>query len=160
MKTCHKLKGNALLLLLLFYSLSYGQGTDPVVITLTVDTEQLGNDRNMPGGCTLTAVPSSVVISTDSNPKSFTIQVKDGTEIEWVGVTTKGEDVKIKNIKWIRGINIFNKTNIPGQNSGGKEKVKDKIKRKTATDMDYEYLIEFKVQREGKYTLDPKIKVN
>ncbi len=159
MKTFNSMQGSLALLLFLFCSLSFGQAGDPVVITLTVDTSQLGNDSNAPGGCTLTATPSSVVVPGDNNPKMFTIQVEDGDDLEWEGVTQDGEDVKIKKIGFIKGINIFDSRNIFGRIRDGKEKVNAKIKRKTAHGLDYEYLIEFKVQGFGKYTLDPKIKV-
>lgn len=149
-----------LILLFLFCSISFGQSNNLVVITLTVNTAELGSNRNAPGGCTLTANPASAIIFDDGNPKLFTIEVPNGTEIEWDGITTDGKDVKIKKIGYVKGINIFNKTNIPGTISGGKEKVKDKVKRKTPEGMEYEYLIDFKIKGFGRFTLDPRIKVN
>jgi len=159
MKTLHSMKSTLALLLFLICSLSFGQVSGPVVITLTVDTSQLGDDSNAPGGCTLTATPASVVVPGDSDPKMFTIQVEDGTDLEWEGITQDGEEVKIKKIGFIKGINIFDSRNIFGRINDGKEKVNAKIKRKTAPGLDYEYLIEFKIKGFGKYTLDPKIKV-
>ena len=159
METFNSMKGAYALLFFLFCSLSFGQAGDHVVITLTVDTSQLGDDRKAPGGCTLTATPASVVVPGDNNPKMFTIQVEDGDEVEWEGITQDGKEVKIKKIGYIKGINIFDSRNIAGKMKNGKEKVNAKIKRKTAHGLDYEYLIEFKVQGFGKYTLDPKIKV-
>jgi hypothetical protein len=160
MRTSKQAKWSTTLLLLIFCAVQYGQNTDTVTITLTVDTSQLGDDRNAPGGCTLSAVPNSVVISDDGNPKNFAIQIKNGTELIWEGYSKSGKDVKIKKIGYVKGINIFDRNNIPGTNIGGKEKVKAKAKRKTATDLDYEYLIEFRIKGFGRYTLDPRIKVN
>ena len=160
MKTHRSIYYSPLILLILFCSISFGQTNNLVVITLTVDTAELGNNRNAPGGCTLTANPASAVIFDDGNPKLFTVEVPNGTDIEWEGITTDGEDVKIKKIGYVKGINIFNRSSIPGTISGGKEKVKDKVKRKTAPGMEYEYLIEFKVKGFKKFTLDPRIKVN
>ena len=159
MKTFNSMKGPFALLFVLFCSLSFGQAGDAVVITLTVDTSKLGSDSNAPGGCTLTATPASVIVPGDNNPKMFTIQVEDGDEVEWEGITQDGKEVKIKKIGYIKGINIFDSRNIAGKMKNGKEKVNAKIKRKTAHGLDYEYLIEFKIQGFGKYTLDPKIKV-
>ncbi len=159
MKTLNSIKGSLVLILFLFCSISFGQTVEPVKILLTVDTSQLGDDNEAPGGCTLTATPGSVVVPGDSNPKMFTIQVQDGTDLEWEGVTQDGEEVKIKKIGFIKGINIFDSRNISGKIKDGKEKVNVKIKRKTAPGLDYEYLIEFKVQGFGRYTLDPRIKV-
>ncbi len=158
MKSFNSLKGSLVLLLFLFCSLSFGQ-SDTVVITLTVDTSKLGDDSNAPGGCTLTATPSSVIAPGNNNVKMFTIQVEDGSDIEWEGVTQDGEEVKIKKIGFIKGMNIFDSRNIFGKIKDGKEKVNAKVKRKTAPGLDYEYLIEFKVKGFGKYTLDPIIKV-
>ncbi len=159
MKTSNSMKGSFTLLLFLFCALSFGQTSESVKILLTVDTSLLGEDSKAPGGCTLTATPESVVIPGESNPKMFTIVVQDGADIEWEGVTQDGEEVKIKKIGFLKGINIFDSRNIFGKIKDGKEKVNAKIKRKTAPGLDYEYLIEFKVQGVGKYTLDPKIKV-
>ncbi|NNJ89664.1 MAG: hypothetical protein HKP53_09700 [Eudoraea sp.] len=159
MKPFNSLKLSLTISLLLLCSLSYGQATEAVLITLTVDTSQLGDERNAPGGCTLTASPSSVVIPGDANPKMFTVKVKNGTDIEWEGVTQDGDEVKIKKIGFLKGINIFNSKNVPGKVKNGKEKVKAKIKRKTAAGLDYEYLIEFKIKGFGTYILDPRIKV-
>ena len=159
MKTLHSMKSTLALLLFLFCSIGFAQTSDPVIITLTVDTSKLGDDSNAPGGCTLTAIPASVVVPGVSDPKMFTIQVEDGTDLEWEGITQDGEEVKIKKIGFIKGINIFDSRNIFGRISDGKEKVNAKIKRKTAPGLDYEYLIEFKVKGFGRYTLDPIIKV-
>jgi len=145
-------------ILLLLLS-SYSCQTDTVVITLTVDTAQLGNDRNNPGGCTLSATPASVVIFDDGDPKTYTIKVEKGTEIIWEGVTTDGDDIKIKNITYVEGTNIFNSNSIPGKVQNGKEKVKGKARRKTAKDKDYVYKIKFRVDEFGNFTLDPKIRV-
>lgn len=159
MKIVNLLKSTFVILLSLSSLTSMGQSTDPVVVTLTVDTSQLGTDRNAPGGCTLTANPGSVVISGDSNPKMFAIEVMDGTDMEWEGVTQTGEEVKIKKIGFLKGVNIFDSRDVPGRTNNGKEKVNAKIKRKTAPGFDYEYFIEFKVQGFGRYTLDPRIRV-
>lgn len=159
MKILNSMKGSLAFLLFLFCSLSFGQAADPVKILLTVNTSELGNDNNAPGGCTLTATPASVVIFGANNPKMFTIEVMDGTDIEWEGVTQDGDEVKIKKIGFIKGINIFDSKNISGKIKDGKEKVNVKVKRKTAPGLDYEYLIEFKVKEFGRYTLDPIIKV-
>ena len=159
MKKLHSMKSTLALLLFLFCSIGFAQTSDPVIITLTVDTSILGDDKSAPGGCTLTATPASVVVPSNSDPKMFTIQVEDGADLEWEGITQDGEEVKIKKIGFIKGINIFDSRNIFGRISDGKEKVNAKIKRKTAPGLDYEYLIEFKIKGFGKYTLDPIIKV-
>ena len=132
---------------------------DPVVITLTVDVSELGDDRNNPGGCILTAKPDSVVIE-DTSTKDFTILVADGTEIIWEGITDDNKKVNINTISYLRGTNIFNTPNLNGQLAGGKQKVKGKIKRPTPPGQDYEYSIRFAVPGHGSYTIDPKIQVN
>lgn len=145
--------------LFMAFTLSYGQVSQTVTITLTVDTTNLGSDRDAPGGCTLSANPSSVVIVDDGNPKNFTIKVPVGTDVIWEGITQDGEDVKIKKIGYRSGMNIFDTMNIPGRINNGREKVEAKVRRKTPRDMDYTYAIEFKVKGFGRYNLDPKIRV-
>ncbi|MBT8283165.1 MAG: hypothetical protein KJO86_05460 [Muriicola sp.] len=157
MKTLKHFYQTIFILLLLIGN--YSCESETVVITLTVDTAQLGNDRNNPGGCSLSATPASVVIVDDGDPKTFTIRVDKGTQLTWEGVTTTGDDIKMKNITYVKGTNIFNRNSIPGKVRNGKEKVKGKARRKTAKDKDYVYKIKFKVDEFGNFTLDPKIRV-
>jgi hypothetical protein len=147
------------LLLFFFISFSFGQGSAPVVITLTVDASKLGNDRNDPGGCTLSAIPASVVIYDAGDPKSFTIEVEQGTDIEWEGITTDGTPIDIKKIVRKGGTNVFNTRGIDGKPDRGRDKVKAKIMHKTAPGKDYSYKIRFNGKDFGNYRLDPKIKV-
>ena len=149
------------ILLLAFSLLGFVQAQEPtVIITLTVDTAALGNDRDAPGGCTFTVAPVDKVIMNDPNdPKSFTILVEESDVIEWQGVTTTGDDVKIKKISFIGGTEIFGSNNIFGRNENGKEKVKAKPNKKTLPGEDYEYSIRFKPDGFSNYDLDPRIRV-
>ncbi len=146
--------------LLVSFSLSFGQVTQSVTITLTVNTDNLGSDNDAPGGCTLSATPSNVVIVDDGNPKNFTIEVPVGTEITWEGITQNGEEVMIRRIRYLGGMNIFNSASIPGNIINGLEKVRANPVRRTPRDMDYSYGITFRVRGFGRYNLDPKIRVN
>ena len=142
-----------------FFGYSYGQ-EPTVTITLKVDTTLLGNDRNAPGGCEFIVEPSSVVIVNDPNdPKTFAINVSEDDIIEWQGITTTGQDVKIKKIKFIGGTEIFGSGTVNGQSRNGKEKVKAKPIRTTPSGKDYEYSIRFKTKGMPYYVIDPKIKV-
>ena len=147
---------------LLFAILSYGLVTaqEPtVVITLTVATDALGDDRNAPGACTFTVVPASkVVVNDPNNPKTFTIKVEESDVIEWQGVTTTGGEVKMKKVTFIGGTDIFN-SNPGGRNSNGKEKIKAKPNKKTPPGKDYEYSIRFKPDGFKFYEIDPRIRV-
>jgi hypothetical protein len=160
MKTTKKL---LLILALAFCGFMQAQeATDTVVITLTVNTDSLGDDRQSPGGCTFTVVPADKVLVNDpNNPKTFTIQVDSTDVIEWQGITTNGEDVKIKRITFIGGTNILGSGFVKGDRSNGKEKVKVKPNRKTPRDKDFEYSIRFKTKGElfSFYEIDPRIKV-
>ncbi len=161
MKTFNHSTRTFFILLCLLVFTTCKKEKDPVIVTLTVNTSQLGEQLVDPPGCTLSATPSSVVIFDDGNPKNFTILVKDGTEIEWEGVTSDGGDVDIKKIIYKGGTNIFDKDSIPGIDDKGKEKVKVKVKRKTALNNDYVYKIKFKVKnKERIQMIDPKIQVN
>lgn len=150
-------------LALLFAILSFGLVTaqEPtVVITLTVDTDALGDDRNAPGGCTFTVVPASKVLVNDPNdPKTFTIQVMESDVIEWQGITTTGAEVKMKKINFIGGTQIFNSNPVRGRNSNGREKIKAKPNRNTPPGRNYEYSITFKPDGFQTYKIDPRIKV-
>ncbi|MET6989124.1 hypothetical protein [Sediminicola arcticus] len=150
-----------IVLLFLFSFFGYVQAQEPtVIITLTVDTAALGDERDAPGGCTFTVTPANKVIVNDPNdPKSFTILVEETDVIEWQGITTTGDDVKIKKISFIGGTEIFGSNNIYGRNENGKEKVKAKPNKKTPPGQDYEYSIRFKPDGFSNYDLDPKIRV-
>ncbi|WP_047418296.1 hypothetical protein [Cellulophaga sp. Hel_I_12] len=150
-----------ILLLLAFTFLSFAQAQEPtVIITLTVDTSALGDDRDAPGGCTFTVTPADKLVFNDPNdPKAFTIAVDESDLIEWQGITTTGDDVKIKKISFIGGTEIFGSSNINGRNSNGKEKVKAKPNKKTPPGKDYEYSINFKPDGFKFYQIDPKIRV-
>ncbi len=149
------------MLLLAFSFLGFVQAQEPtVIITLIVDTAALGNERNAPGGCTFTVVPQDKIIVNDPNdPKSFTIAVDETDVIEWQGVTSTGEDVKIKKISFIGGTEIFGSNNIYGRIENGMEKVKAMPNKNTPPGQDYEYGIRFKPEGFSFYNLDPKIRV-
>lgn len=89
----------------------------------------------------------------------FTIAVDESDVIEWQGITTTGDDVKIKKIGFIGGTEIFGSRNINGRISNGKEKVKAKPNKKTPPGKDYEYSINFKPDGFKFYQIDPKIRV-
>ena len=152
-------KNRMLLLALAFFG--FVQAQEPTVtITLTVDTEFLGDDRKAPGGCTFTVVPADRVVVNDPNdPKTFTIKVEESDVIEWQGTTTTGGDVRIKKIDFIAGTDIFDTNPVRGRNSNGKEKVKAKPNKKTPPGKDYEYSITFKPDSLQTYKIDPRIKV-
>ncbi|ALM08840.1 hypothetical protein SB49_14320 [Sediminicola sp. YIK13] len=149
------------ILLLTFSFLGFVQAQEPtVIITLTVDTAALGNDHDAPGGCSFTVSPADKVFLNDPNdPKSFTILVEESDIIEWQGITTTGDDVKIKKISFIGGIEIFGSNNIFGRNENGKEKVKAKPNRRTPPGQDYIYAIRFRPDGFSNYNLDPRIRV-
>jgi hypothetical protein len=154
-------KNQILILALAFCSIMQAQEAT-VTITLTVDTEMLGNDRKAPGGCTFTVVPADKVVVNDPNdPKSFAIQIDSTDVIEWEGISTDGEEVKIKRITFLGGTNIFGSNVVKGSNSNGTEKVKAQPNKKTPRDKDYEYGIRFKIKGElfSFYEIDPRIKV-
>lgn len=152
-------KNFMLLLALSFFG--FVQAQEPtVIITLTVDTAALGNDRDAPGGCTFTVTPADRIIVNDPyDPKSFTISVDESDVIEWQGVTTTGGDVKMKKISFIGGTEIFDSRTINGRSENGKEKVKAKPNKKTPPGQDYEYSIRFKPDGFSFYEIDPKIRV-
>lgn len=145
--------------LVMTFCAAYGQTTDTVTITLMVDTDSLGTDSNAPGGCSFSANPPSIVIVDNGDPKAFTVEIPLGTTVIWEGITQEEEEVKIKKIGYLRGMNIFNSVNIPGRINNGREKVEARTVRATPSEMDYTYQIEFKVPGIGRYTLDPKIRV-
>ena len=151
------------MLLLALAFCGYVQAQEPTVtITLTVDTDLLGDDRKAPGGCTFTVVPADKVLVNDPNdPKSFAIKVDSTDIIEWQGISTTGEEVKIKRITFIGGTNILGAPFVKGDQSNGKEKVKTKPNRNTPRDKDFEYSIRFKTKADlfFFYEIDPKIKV-
>ncbi len=160
MKTFKRIVRTFLILLIPFYVINCKKDKAiPVVITLTADTSQIGEELIDPPGITLSAKPASVVIFDDGDPKMFTIKVKVGTDIVWEGVTAEGGDVDIEKIIYKSGTNIFDKDSIPGKIDKGKEKVKLKVKKKTTPGNDYVYKIKYKVSNRT-YTLDPKIQVN
>jgi hypothetical protein len=152
-----------LLLILAFAFYGFIQAQEPTVtITLTVDTDLLGDDRRSPGGCTFTVVPKDKVVVNDPNdPKTFTIMVDSTDVIEWQGISTSGEAVKIKRITFISGTNIIGSQFVKGNRSNGKEMVKVKPNRNTPSDKDFEYGIRFKTKADifFYYEIDPKIKV-
>ena len=150
-----------IILLLAFSFFGFVQAQEPtVIITLTVDATALGNERDAPGGCTFTVTPANKLVYNDpNNPKAFTIAVEETDVIEWQGITTTGDDVRIKKISFIRGTEIFGSNNIYGRNENGKEKVKAKPNKKTPPGQDYEYSIRFKPDGFSNYDLDPKIRV-
>lgn len=132
-----------------------------VTITLTVDTDLLGDDRKAPGGCTFTVFPADKVLINDPNdPKTFTIQVDSTDVIEWQGITTSGDEVKIKRITFLGGTNILGANFVRGSSNNGKEKVIVKPNRSTPRDMDFVYGIRFKIKNKILfYEIDPTIKV-
>ena len=148
---------------LLFAILSYGlvSAQEPtVVITLTVDTSALGENRKAPGGCTYTVVPADrIVVNDPTDPKAFTIQVNESDVIEWQGITTTGGEVKMKKINFVKGTQIFNSNPVRGRNSNGKEKIKAKPNKKTPPGKDFEYSITFKPDGFQTYEIDPRIRV-
>lgn len=148
---------------LLFAILSFGLVTaqEPtVVITLIVDTDALGDDRNAPGGCTYTVVPADRIVINDPNdPKTFTIQVTESDVIEWQGITTTGAEVKMKKINFIAGTEIFDSNPVRGRNSNGREKIKAKPNKITPPGRDFEYSITFKPDGFQTYEIDPRIRV-
>tara|TARA_R110002051_G_scaffold102650_2_gene174077 strand:- start:763 stop:1242 length:480 start_codon:yes stop_codon:yes gene_type:complete len=150
-----------IILLLAFCFFGFVQSQEPtVIITLTVDTAALGSDRDNPGGCTFTVIPANKGIVNDPNdPKSFTILVEETDVIEWQGITTTGDNVRIKKIGFIAGTEIFGSNNIYGRTENGKEKVKAKPNKKTPPGNDYEYSVRFKPDGFSNYNLDPKIRV-
>ena len=151
------------MLLLALAFCGFVQAQEPTVtITLTVDTDLLGEDRQSPGGCTFTVVPADKVVVNDPNdPKTFTIKVDSTDVIEWQGITTAGEEVKIKRITFIGGTNILGAQFVRGDRSNGKEKVKVKPNGNTPRNQDFEYGIRFKTKADlfFYYEIDPKIKV-
>ena len=156
MNTPSRLSFYLLFIFLLIFSNTFSQKGDPVVITLVVDITQLGDDPNNPGGCIFMAEPNSVVLI-NPNPKDFTVHIDNGKKIKWIGRTTDGDVVKILKIYYQNGTNVFNKTNLRRCLFG--KKVRNKVRRLTAENMDYTYGVKFKVKKKGKYSLDPKIRV-
>ena len=149
-----------LLLILAFAFCGFMQAQEPTVtITLTVNMDSLGDDRKAPGGCTFTVVPADKVLVNDPNdPKKFTIKVDSTDVIEWQGITTAGENVNIKNIRFIRGTNILGSDSKKGTRKNGREKVKVKPNGNT-NGKDFEYGIRFKTGIFSSYEIDPRIKV-
>ena len=152
-----------LLLIIAFAFCGFVHAQEPTVtITLTVDTDLLGDDRKAPGGCTFTVVPEDKVVVNDPNdPKKFTIMVDSSDVIEWQGITTAGENVKIKRITFISGTNILGSPFEKGVRRNGREKVEVKPDQNTPRGSDFVYGIRFKTKADFLfyYEIDPKIKV-
>ena len=101
----------------------------------------------------------------DISNENFTITIAPNQEVEWEGVSTSDEEndvVNITKVKFKKGKNIFNKGTLDGEGQTRK-KVKARAERGRSGDL-YEYTIFFTVfnngeQRNGRFKIDPKIKV-
>lgn len=105
------------------------------------------------------AAPSTACRFVNQDPNTpteeFTTYAEIGDTIIWSGESTDGSAaIDIRKIKYDRGTNVFNKTDLDGETT-----VVGSIKRKTNGN-DYKYKISFKVNNTGTmHSIDPKIRV-
>ena len=99
--------------------------------------------------------------ASDITNEDFTIYVKDGDTIRWVGVSTSSEDDRVE----IHSINYQGGKNVLGENvlNGVDGVVTGTVTNAQAGDEE-KYVVYFKVfnngtQRNGMFQIDPKVKI-
>lgn len=136
----------SLAVLLLFSSFAFSQKT----VTLVCDPTTI-DEAGATGACYF--LPGEE----DQDPETYTTYANVGEAITWCGQsTTEDDSIDIFMIKYQRGVNVFNKEELPGEKC-----VEGTIINATTDDEPYKYEIRFKVNSTGKlYKIDPIIRTN
>lgn len=136
-----------LVVLLLFSGFAYGQQT----VTLVCDSAALSEGADPTEACYFLPDGEGV------NPETYVTVATVGEVITWCGQsTTENDSIDVFMIKYQRGVNVFNKEELPGENC-----VEGTIEKATPQDDPYKYEIRFKVNSTGKlYKIDPIIRSN
>ncbi|MGI9531531.1 hypothetical protein [Lutimonas sp.] len=131
----------------LFTGIIYAQ--DQIGVTLRCDVAALNEGEDPATACRFVDQDPSMTT------KEYTTYAEVGDTIIWKGESTDGSAaIDIKKIKYERGTNVFNKTDLDGTTT-----VVGSIVKKT-NGKDYTYTISFKINNTGKmHSIDPKIRV-
>ncbi len=136
----------SLVFAVLFTGLSYAQNQIDAILSCDVAALEAGTPAYE--AC------SFVDQEPGTDTREYTTYAEIGDTIIWRGESTDGSAaVDIRKIKYHKGTNVFNKTDLDGETT-----VVGTIKKNT-NGKPYKYKISFKIDNKGKmHSIDPKIK--
>ncbi len=137
----------SLVFVVFFTGLSYAQ--NQIDATLSCDVAALEASTPAYQAC------SFVDQQPGTDTREYTIYAEIGDAIIWSGESTDGSAaIDIRKIKYDKGTNVFNKTDLDGETT-----VVGEVKKNT-NGKPYKYTISFKVNNKGRmYRIDPKVSV-